>query len=253
MSVSTERGFTIIEVILTMAITALLMFALMGGWVLSLNTQSYRDSARSLSTTLEAQFTAASDVRNDRVSAGCTSGGVNNTYLSRGTTNCVIMGRYVYVDGAGGDDRVVSTAIIGVEPATEPDPSLSDQAVIALYNPARLRENFLPSQSEPVGWSSQLYVVGDYPGDDDTPYSRVIAILRSPKTGLTYTYSRNYEGPVANLPSVQTIMSSGDTSRQIICLNPETFTQGPRIGITIDANASSSAAVKIVADGSVRC
>lgn len=247
MSVSRQKGFTITELVLFTAATGFLMFALMGGWVLSLNTQSYRDSARTLAATLEAQFTATTNVWNDRGgNEQCSASTVTSSTpgATRGTTDCVIMGRYVHVNGPAG--QVESASIVGSGSGV----GTTDRDIILSYTPTRVDTAILPLQVEPIRWSARAYRANDA---DAAVFDRVFVIVRSPATGLVYTYSlARGEGP--DLPTVDEVISgTGSTEQQVICLDPGAPVSGPRAGVVVGANAASASAIRVVADGSVGC
>src|SRR5665811_997144 len=93
MKLSNQAGFTIIETMLFLGITALLIMGLLVGIGTSINIQRYRDSVSSLQSVLQQQFSEVSNVSNDSLSNACY--GDNSTNNPRGQSNCVILGRLI--------------------------------------------------------------------------------------------------------------------------------------------------------------
>lgn len=88
-------GFTIIEVILFLAITGLMVAGLLAGVTIALRQQQYRDAVQSFAHFLKDQYSRVINVENDRGStAVCPIPGARNDG-ARGQSECVIVGRYI--------------------------------------------------------------------------------------------------------------------------------------------------------------
>src|SRR5688572_29756839 len=94
-----QRGFTIIEVTLFLAISALLAVLMLGGWTVMINTQRYKDSVQTYQSFLQQQYNLVYNVENSRENNMiCANGTVEESESSgtpRGQTDCVILGRYI--------------------------------------------------------------------------------------------------------------------------------------------------------------
>ena len=88
-------GFTIIEVILFLAITGLMVAGMLVGVTVALRQQQYRDAVQSFAHFLKDQYSRVISVENDRnARAICPIAGATNDG-ARGQSQCVIVGRYV--------------------------------------------------------------------------------------------------------------------------------------------------------------
>lgn len=238
-------GFTIIEVMLVMAVTGLVAMTLLIGWTINVNTQSYKDSTNSLVAYLQLQYDEIFNVSNDRGrTLTCVSGGGAGAYdgttpsTNRGSSDCVIMGRYLSVSGA----NITTRRIIGVEPlSTVPTPT-TDLMSIQQYSPYYSNNGAIESASVfDIPWGATLYGPGD---PTKTATSLNIVIMRSPISGAVYTYVV----PGGVLPpntSLNTRLATATTNKVTLCLNPQTVISSTPVAVTIDANASTPEAVGV--------
>lgn len=95
-------GFTIIEVSLFLAISGLLAVGLMAGWTTNINRQRYNDMVNTFKSDIQQVFTEVENPQNSMTQrVRCTDNGTNisivldNSGNTRGTTNCIILGRMI--------------------------------------------------------------------------------------------------------------------------------------------------------------
>ncbi len=89
-----QKGFTIIEVVLFLAISSSLAVVLMAGTGIAIQRQQYRDSVQSFAEFLGGQYSRAVSVDNSRADdEPCPITGINQAAL--GQSECVIIGRYI--------------------------------------------------------------------------------------------------------------------------------------------------------------
>lgn len=95
-------GFTIIEVMLVLAITGLLIAGVLVGLGSSIGTQRYQDSVSSFQAMLQQQYSDISNTSNSTGVRTCTINGAGKPVLSmaglvlnKGTSDCVILGKYI--------------------------------------------------------------------------------------------------------------------------------------------------------------
>lgn len=128
MGVQDKRGFTIIEVMLFLAISGMLAATLLGGWGVMINTQRYKDSVRTLQTFLQQQYNLVYNVENGRSTKLLCDAvhGVREADAGapRGQTDCTLLGRYIYISGgnvrvAGIVGTVLDDAVLSAETDVE--------------------------------------------------------------------------------------------------------------------------------------
>jgi len=252
-----QQGFTIIELLFFVVISGMLTVALLVGWTVTVNAQNYKDSARSFAVALQDQYDGAANVTIDRdadyqcqrdtatsVKVTEVAGG---SQFSRGSSDCVVMGKYIYLSNG----NVTTRPVLGIQPGAGIPLPATDKAIIQAYSPTVLSEGItsIPISSFTVPWSTQPYLKG-------TPMTQtmnmVMVIVQSPVTGTLYTYHAMVTSG-APLPSVRTVVSSGSQSELMLCLNPDAVVGQGTLAVRLDANASSSEAVSVVGDASNGC
>lgn len=96
-----RSGFTIIEVVLFLAISSGLAIFLLVGTSAAIQRQQYRDSVQSFASFLRGQYERVISVENDREPGqACPISGSDSGTSSRGQSNCMIIGRYIETVGA---------------------------------------------------------------------------------------------------------------------------------------------------------
>ncbi len=185
-------GFTIIETMLFLAVTGVLVVGILAGTGTSINIQRYRDSVSSLKSLIEQQYADNTSVSNGErataiscdTDATVSSGGS----LSRGQSDCVQLGRYLTID----DNIATTTTVVGREPV--PSPVGSDIAKLKLYKLSLLQTDTITSSVQSsLEWGARIAwpVSGTGFKNPTTPRQIGLLILRSPTSGLTYTFSTN--------------------------------------------------------------
>lgn len=253
MNTQKTQGFTVIEVVLFLAISGLLGIGIMATAASSINQERYRDSVRSLHSYLQKQYSDVFNVQNGRGGNQfrCSQNGtvVDTTASSgipqsRGTSECTIAGKVVDVIGDNG--RIVRS-----------------QPVYATYDP--MRDLTLPANDIDALKKSRL-VVGPASLDNDeyslewqTSLANTsggaqqfrLLIVRSPLSGMVRTYA---ESAATLQPSTTTTINSLLTSGTMMditaCVNPDGLFTGQKLGVRIARNAASSSGVTLL-DGEV--
>jgi type II secretory pathway pseudopilin PulG len=245
-----EQGFTIIEVVLFVAITGLLAAALLSGWTAMINTQRYKDSTRTLQSFLQQQYNLVYNVENGRIqNLSCVLQGTSliiddtpGSNAPRGQSPCVVMGRYVQIQNG---TKINIFSIVGYAPVN--DTTNTDIDSIRLYNPQRVDFELGLSDNElSIPW--QATIVG---ANDSTPQDYAIVIIRSPKTGIVHTFTKDTTGQSLTLSDI--INTQNESSDVNLCLDPGVPFASGRLGITIDAYASAQSSVRQIADGKTTC
>lgn len=250
-----ERGFTIIELLLFVTISGVLIATLLGGWSVSINTQSYKDSLRSLSSQLKSQYTDTFSVQNDRTSKlSCLPNDVskqvritqnNATGSTRGTSDCVVVGRYMVI----GADNMIANDIIGFDAKNIVTPDDSELSAMKKYQPTRLPAAIADDTTFLIPWSSTTYAPG---GNESIGVNFAMVIVRSPSTGTAHTYTKDF--PTADRPpTALDVIENGTQLARSICLNPQGPILQDRMAVVIGAQASSADSVNIVGAQEAGC
>lgn len=182
MSTHSERGFTIIEVVLFLAITGALLAGLLIGVNAGITQQRYLDSVRSYKTFLQDQYAEVLNTRNSRDNQWrCDTGGAAQDGASNstpGTSECVILGRKIQIIDNGKSVRVAN--VTGRLSAAAGASDRSED--LTAYQPKVLPDGSPESETWEVDWGSHLKLnaTSDFPVGSEP----VVLILRSPASGV---------------------------------------------------------------------
>lgn len=109
-----QRGFTIVEVVLFLAISGTLAIVLLAATTAAIQQQQYRDSVQSFAGFLRGQYEKVISVENDRTPADNCPIASSTSGAGRGQSDCVIVGRYIATTAES------ATEVDGSEYATHP-------------------------------------------------------------------------------------------------------------------------------------
>jgi type II secretory pathway pseudopilin PulG len=183
MATVSSRGFTVIELMLFVAISGALFAGLMLGVNTNIAQQRYRDSVLSYSSLLQNQYSEVLNTRNERTDEWkCTNGVVEpqpNAGDPRGASQCVILGRAIWITDNGSGYQ--SSPVIGVEPQGQVTPG--DLETLAAYKPV-LSDSFDTAKGT-LDWDSNLVT------PQHQPSMASFLILRSPASGLIRVFASN--------------------------------------------------------------
>lgn len=240
----TSGGFTIIEVVLFLAITGMLVTGILAGAGYSIDMQRYRDGAVSLQTALQKQYSEVLNVSNGtRATAKC--GTVN-----RGQSECVILGRYVTLSKQTSDGQtagqLTSENIVASVVSSGLDEVGDLEALRTQYTYSLDPESRTSTDME---WQTTPSVSGS-PGTD---LLMTMVILRSPSSGLVYTFTKNgiSSGGSASTISNNIASMAEDTLRaeRTICVNPNGIMFGEKLAVVLKAQSSGRSAVEVRSNG----
>lgn len=197
-------GFTIIELMLFLAITGLLIAGILVNAASSLNEQHYRDGVEATRSIISAQYAKVYSLTNDSTVGGTSNidpcqvlEGNDSAVVRRGTSDCLYVGRLVQIIPG------TVTSTIRVSPVV----AKPNEA----YNPTRIYNNQQSGASDANASTStfaQRYQVARYDGNNDlvesqelewglaavspgtdNQMSMALLILRSPIDGTVQTYN----------------------------------------------------------------
>lgn len=231
----TRSGFTILEVILFLAISGLMFTGIIAGFGGIINNQRYDDSVSSLQDFIQNQFSIASNVRNSRpTDQVCTATGISGgTTMPRGTSNCIVVGRIINAEPSDNGRRLIANTVYATadtynDSSTE-EVLLSSLGLIPSPNTDSLEQY-------DTRWQTELQVSG-------VPAQFSILILRLPTTGIIRTYILNTNPTVSSWSNYWT--SSEDNVE--ICVNSNGLTAIPTQGVRVLSGATGSSGVQRIA------
>jgi type II secretory pathway pseudopilin PulG len=245
MGTKTENGFTIIEIMLFLAVTGLLAAAILVGSGVAIGQQRYRDSVSTLKSYIQQQYSEVTNVVNSRGKAWtCDANG--NVIASaaageaRGTSDCVLLGRYVTINAAG--TKLTTSDVIGYR---TPGASESSSDITELTTNYKLTASPIDQQTEEVSWGAQIVKQ-----KTTTPMPFSLLIIRSPLSGSVMTFTS--EGVQTDLKSL--IVASNESQKRELCVNADAGSfVGRRLSVRIDAYATSQSAIQIPSESESIC
>ncbi len=227
MTVSKYRGFTIIEVMLFLAVSGVLIVSIMAGAGAAIAAQRYKDSVATLQSDMQQQYEDAISVKNGRVtSAIATCAG------SRGQSDCVLMGKLMTIVSAG---TIVQYDIWGRQPAAVPT---DEYALLRAYSPTIVPGS---AQTTEMEWGTGIAWPVSGSGASTAPRNIGILVIRSPQSGLVYTFTRD---TVATNNLSTTIYPSA-RGKRTICIDAAGWLINDKMAISIAANAASASAIEV--------
>lgn len=248
-----KDGFTLIEVMLVLAITGMILLGLLGGTFSSIAHQRYNDSLRNFAEFLSLQY---SEVLSPE------SIGKESDDYNLGNSEEVILGKVIVFSGQD-NSEVYSATLIGdiaplvQRPTTTPsfmEDLLSSTTNAALYcgtdkSPSTVKE-YIPL------WESQL----TQPGTEHDPYKKdrkfkgTVIIARTPNSSTINTIYSDHVYDLKEKCTPQNSKASedlrADFALQRATGGPKIFQDGQSIGICVESdNSAVTREVKIAANG----
>lgn len=238
MDIVKTKGFTIIEVMLFLAVTGVLAVAILVGSGVAIGQQRYRDSVNSLQSFIQSQYSEVTNIVNDRDQAwtcdstGTVSNNTTGTGQPRGTSDCVLLGRFITVDSTG--TQLTSANVVGYT-----SPSAMDAAsdILELQSNYKLSVSPIGQETDSVSWGAQVVKP-----KTTTPLAISMLIVRSPLSGAVIAFTTT---------GVQTdpnsMVSAANMSRVTnLCVNADVGTfVGSRLAVQIGAYATNQGAIQI--------
>ncbi|HMI09344.1 MAG TPA: prepilin-type N-terminal cleavage/methylation domain-containing protein [Candidatus Saccharimonadales bacterium] len=248
MGIKTQHGFTIIEVMLFLAVTGMLAVAILVGSGVSINQQRYRDSVNTFKGFIQQQYNETTNVVNSRSgNASCANAVVAEPPDSvpspqpRGTSECVLMGRLLTVADNGVDLNVSN--VVGYRTSLTTPPAPTDLAEITTNY--RLGTSPIDDENSQVEWGAQIVKPKT---TTLQPFSMMI--IRSPLSGSVMTFVK--DGVQTDLNGF--VAGGILKTNKDICINADAGSfVGSRQAIRISAYASSSTAIEIPSEGDNIC
>lgn len=241
MKLINRDGFTIIETMLFLGISALLITGILVGTGTSINNQRYRDSVSSLQSFFRQQYSEVSNVDNDRL----TMNECNGEIVAIGQSDCVILGKFLTVNDINNSNEIVSKTVIGITPSGI-NFANNDIDSFKQYN---ISISSLEGQTYKLEWGASLVDIAD---NHNKPIVFSMLILRSPLSGVirTFVHSNN-SSPIGDGNIVDILTEAGSIERQTkLCINSNGLFTGPKSAVIIMPNATGPSGIETLGESS---
>lgn len=214
-----QDGFTIIEVLMFLAISGLLLFGAMASLGGTIGNTRFNDAINTTVSYFQKQYTEVSSGRNARdATLGCSNGNVDNGNESVGSTKCVVLGRLLQF--ITGTNIVTTRYIVGVDTTNS---SAGDSAAVVAALPKATVGNTNLEDDFNVPWS-----VSFNKATQGAAAVNSLAIIRSPISERILFYSFQAPANINNLTSSE--IKDANLNKPIdICLRDDN-TFKPRVG-----------------------
>lgn len=233
-----ERGFTIIEVIMFLAVTVMLIMAILIGSGNSINTQRYRDSVLSFKSFLQNQYTQVINVSNDSLTNVCYGDSTADNH--RGQSNCVIIGRYITTQN--NSNSLSIKTVLGYIPEVEAS-TKDDVGVLTDYD---IKVIDIESEEYRFEWGASLVRE-----KSNEPFVFSMLIVRSPISGVARTFLETEQGSVIADKDIKTLLDVANQAKTVkACVNSNSLFTGTRLAVIVRPNASSTSGIETQGDDS---
>lgn len=244
MGIKKHAGFTIIEVMLFLGVTGLLAIGILVGSGIAIGQQRYRDSVNSLKSFLQEQYNETTNVTNARNSTWtCNSSGAVTEGASgepRGTSDCVLLGRYVTVNELG--TQLTASNVVGYRSTDAPS---AGSDIKELQDNYQLGISSIDQEQVDVSWGAQIVKQ-----KTTVPMPLSMLIIRSPLSGSIMTFV--VDGVKTNPKEL--IDLANLQQRHDLCVNADAGTfVGRRMEVRIDSYASNQGAILIPPESESVC
>lgn len=244
-------GFTVIEVMLVLAITGALAVGVLAGVQSNITSQRYNDSINSFQAFLQDQYhqVGATSIQLRTSDPVCNPGSTDGL---RGRTSCFVVGRLLvtnYGHGTGSDKASAVTWDVVASGLTK---QIIDESktVTDLFSKPEVRASIdATTRSEhQLAWDANLRK----PAPNGNQEARwMVLILKSPASGSILTYITSYDGSEIKQEFLKSsrlmtmITDNNLTQEATFCVAPKGFSFLTKRAVVIRANGSNASAVEI--------
>lgn len=208
------RGFTIVEVILFLAISTVLLGMAVSYTSNSLKQARYNDTAKGFESFIEqayAEVQAGTATRTSGAGAGsCPTVGV----AAGASDNCIVLGRLLSFDTAAGSNKLVAVHTV-VANATPSSPPAGDIDAFSKHN-TRVQET-TAVHSYKMDWGTEISSARYMGGLGTAAFNR-LAILRSPVTESIYLFTfSSVTAPTSGASLIADLTADKANKQSVIC------------------------------------
>lgn len=239
-------GFTIIEVMLFLAIAALMMVGIFAAANNGINNQRYSSSVTSLQGYLQDQYNQTANVRNDRPSSQqCTTGGVSTgaTQPVVGTSPCSVIGRMIITNSTA--KIFTSTPVYATRDVdTALETAGCNTSDLQMFSATCL--NLFADTSQATNYTLEWDTAARR--TNGAVFGQLTLLLyRSPLSGQIGAMWHS-----ASPQNLANLFSNSNTTPLTVCVDQSGWTTVPRMGVTLDTTTigTSNAIAKV---GSPTC
>lgn len=239
MTTQAVRGFTIIEVMLFLAVTGLLAIGVLIGSNTAIAQQRYRDSVNTLKGFIQEQYNQTTNVLNSNATNPvCKQAGSalildDSKLQDRGTSDCLLLGRYLLIEPT----KVTAYNVIG-QPLTSEDGS---DDIAALKNYVLSASDV--AETKDIDWGATIVKP-----KTTTGMTTSVLILRSPLSGSVVTFVQD------GSQNPSTMIDSSNMAQKDLCVDPQGGAlTSQRLAVRINAQATSQSSIEIPLEGSTVC
>lgn len=226
-----HKGFTIIEVMLFLAVSGALAAGVLGGSSVAINNQRYVDAANSFKAVVQEEFINTTRVVNLRETSDTCPADPTSEVRPPGASDCVIVGRLVSIATSG---EMTRSNIIGIEPtaAATPIPA-NDIEAIKAYG---LTIDALGQETTAMSWGTSVR------RDRNENQPAAIVILRAPSGNVVSFASTSTITSDSELK--QYIESASNSQPKTLCIATSGWTIAQMQALVIPAYTSTPSAVE---------
>ena len=251
---SSRAGFTIIETVLFLGVSGLLILAMITGTGASINIQRYRDATESFKALIQDQYADIGNVQNGRIADQTCDATAKpsdqNNGEGRGQSECVIVGKYMRIDGGSYD-------IYTVLAYDTKAPTLVGDSDVAVMNKKYVfNTSDAPDVSGLMEWNTRISwpLPGKEGGESvgsTNPRTLGILFIRSPHSGQTFTFTSNSipaKDAIGNgtfTPMITSASAVPGRAARVVCLDSDGLFVDSNQSLYISANASGPNSVEL--------
>ena len=214
-------GFTIIEVMLFLAITGLMLAGVFVAISGSINRQRYHDATTSFTDFLQGQYNTVDNVRSNRSdAAACDASGVRDSgNQPRGTSACSVIGRYISTLNGS---NITSRPIYATADVTAIDMATSETELIDALELRTAPDSMAidDSESYTLAWNTHVYTDGNQAARDFR-----IVLVKLPTNGLIRTYFTTSPGS-----DVESVIAATAAETINLCVASDGLVSTPATG-----------------------
>lgn len=242
--IKVRSGFTIVEVMFFLAISGLLLSAVIFNSTNSINLQRYRDSILSLQEFIQTEYNKTVNASNLIASSfECsmnsssltinTSSGTKN----KGQSNCLLLGRYITTGSSTDGTKIFSYSVVGskFQNSSRIDLDSLKNDYYINYDSANIIST---SETYNLTWGAYMQ------NKNSTKSVFSLLIIRSPDSSNVYSLASI--GSTKNASEL--INDNNSISNDLVLCVSKLTSAGDMMGVKVVANSSNSTGVLYIGD-----